>query len=176
MIKILIPVDGSPASKYSIEQAIATGIAKDKEVHLITVVSPAHKKPTRNPGLNKELAENPDDKNRFSADAYDIPTLNPSLNAELLEALVTANTEYAHNLLEETKAVLSPVSDLKSAVIREGDPAEEILRYADEIGSNLIIMGNRGLGTFSKIFLGSVSQKILTHSCCSVLISKKPNK
>lgn len=172
MLKILIPVDGSPSSKYSLEHALTTGIAKDNEIHLITVVSPSNKTPTKNPALNKELAENPDDKNKLSAEPYEIPTLNPSLNAELLHALVTADMEFGDSVLKEAKSLLSKVTTVKTAVIREGDVAEEIIKYAEEIGSTMIIMGSRGLGTFSKALLGSVSEKVLTYACCSVLIVK----
>lgn len=176
MLKVLIPVDGSPSSKHSIEQAIGTGVLKDNEVHLISVISRYHGVPTRNPGLNKELADNPDEKSRLAAEAYEIPTLNPALNSELVKALGDANKQYGETVLEEAKAAISSVATPKTAVIREGDAAEEIIKYAEEIGSNLIVMGNRGLGTFSKIFLGSVSQKVLTHACCSVLIVKQPRE
>lgn len=175
MLKILIPVDGSTASKYSIEKAMTTNILKDAEIHLITVISPSKWSPTRNPGLNKELeAEGSRRIDMTSKEIYDIPTLNPSLNAELLEALKDADNSHAENILKESKESMASLAIPKTQVMRQGDAAEEIIKYSDEIGANLIVMGSRGLGTFSKVLLGSVSQKVLSYSSCSILIVKEP--
>jgi len=43
----------------------------------------------------------------------------------------------------------------------EGYPAEEILKKADELECDAIIMGTHGKGTISHTFLGSVAQKVL---------------
>lgn len=145
MLKVLIPVDGSPSSRYSVEKAMRIGVLKDAEVHIMTVIS----KP------------------------YETTTRNPYIAAEIIKQLDKENIQYSETVLEEIKKVISSVAEARSTVIKEGDPAEEILKYADEIGSDLIVMGNRGLGNFDKILLGSVSQKILNHSCCSVLIVKE---
>lgn len=175
MLKVLIPVDGSPSSKYSIEKVMNTNILKNAEVHLVTVVSSSRWSPTRNPSLNVELKTAKDTvKERMSEEVYDIPTLNPSLNAELLQAVDNADNKYANQVLEDAKNTLSSLLTPTTAVIRVGDAAEEIIKYAEEIGSSLIVMGNRGLGTFSKALVGSVSDKVLNHSCCSVLIVKEP--
>ncbi|WLR43315.1 universal stress protein [Bacillus carboniphilus] len=53
-----------------------------------------------------------------------------------------------------------------------GDPAKEILSYADSIKSDCIIMGSRGLNALNEVLLGSVSHKILHDSSCPVLLIK----
>ena len=45
-----------------------------------------------------------------------------------------------------------------------------ILEYAEKSAVDLIIVGNRGLGGFKKLILGSVSQGIINHAKCSVLV------
>ena len=80
-----------------------------------------------------------------------------------------ANQQLAEDALDEAKALLADYENV-IAVSRKGDPGTEILHYASEIGADLIVMGHRGLGTFSKIFLGSVSSRVLNHSNCSVFI------
>jgi nucleotide-binding universal stress UspA family protein len=45
-----------------------------------------------------------------------------------------------------------------------------ILEYAEKSGINLIVVGSRGLGGFKKLVLGSVSQGIINHAKCSVLV------
>jgi len=58
------------------------------------------------------------------------------------------------------------------AVVLEGDPATAILEYAAKNGSDLIITGSRGLSTFKRIILGSVSTKIVEDAKVPVLVVK----
>lgn len=59
-----------------------------------------------------------------------------------------------------------------NAKFRRGNPADEILNEAEEGDYDLIIMGSRGLGAFSRTILGSVSNKVLNHTKRNVLIVK----
>ncbi len=45
-----------------------------------------------------------------------------------------------------------------------------ILDFADKHGSNLIVVGSRGLSGIKELMLGSVSHKISQYSKCPVLI------
>ena len=54
----------------------------------------------------------------------------------------------------------------------EGDPASTIVEYSDRIGADLIVTGSRGLSTIKRVFLGSVSTGIVTHSKKPVLVVK----
>lgn len=56
--------------------------------------------------------------------------------------------------------------------LRKGNAADEILEEAEEGAYDLIIMGSRGLGAFSRTILGSVSNKVLNHTKISVLTVK----
>jgi nucleotide-binding universal stress UspA family protein len=51
-----------------------------------------------------------------------------------------------------------------------GRAEETILRFAREQGSDLIVMGSRGLGGFKRLLLGSVSNHVAHHAPCPVLI------
>jgi len=46
------------------------------------------------------------------------------------------------------------------ATVMEGDPAERIIAYAKDHDVDMIVMGNRGLGSFKGLLLGSVSNKV----------------
>jgi nucleotide-binding universal stress UspA family protein len=48
-----------------------------------------------------------------------------------------------------------------STGVVEGDPAAEILRKADELGVDLVVMGTHGKGLLEHAFLGSVAEKVL---------------
>ena len=53
-----------------------------------------------------------------------------------------------------------------------GQPAEEIIKYAEENDIDMIVMGHIGKTATAGFLLGSVSQKVSAHSKCSVVIVK----
>lgn len=54
-------------------------------------------------------------------------------------------------------------------VLREGDPAEEILRAAAMTHADLIVMGTRGRGRVAQALLGSVAGVVIHRAPCPVL-------
>jgi nucleotide-binding universal stress UspA family protein len=52
--------------------------------------------------------------------------------------------------------------------IRKGNPADEVLAYADDAGIDLVVMGTHG-ADYQQNMLGSVSQKVVTMSDVPVL-------
>jgi nucleotide-binding universal stress UspA family protein len=52
----------------------------------------------------------------------------------------------------------------------EGDPAEAILKVAEETGADLIVVGNKGMTGARRFLLGSVPNKVSHHAPCSVII------
>jgi len=51
-----------------------------------------------------------------------------------------------------------------------GDPAEEICQLVVKEGFDLVIMATHARGALSHAFLGSVTQKVLRHARCPVLV------
>ncbi len=56
--------------------------------------------------------------------------------------------------------------------LKQGVPAEELLRAAVDEKVDLIVLGSRGLSQVRAFFLGSVSDKVSHHARCPVLIVK----
>ena len=54
-----------------------------------------------------------------------------------------------------------------------GDPAHQIVAYADEIDADLIVVGSRGLGKIGSALLGSVSHKLLHESRRPVMVARE---
>ena len=59
-------------------------------------------------------------------------------------------------------------------VFLEGDPAEEIVRYGRDAGMDLIVMGTHGRTGTERLLLGSVAEKVMRDSPCSVMVVKLP--
>lgn len=56
--------------------------------------------------------------------------------------------------------------------IVHGNPAEEIIKYSEKKGIDLIVLGHLGKTAAKGFTIGSVAQKVSAHSKCSVLIVK----
>jgi len=69
------------------------------------------------------------------------------------------------------KAINSGVKNVEVVNI-EGDPATAIMDYAGKAGADLIVTGSRGLSTVKRIFLGSVSSRIIHEAKIPVLVVK----
>lgn len=48
--------------------------------------------------------------------------------------------------------------------------ADQIVQVAEEIGAGLIVMGSRGLGGVRRALIGSVSDSVVRHAHCPVLV------
>ena len=59
--------------------------------------------------------------------------------------------------------------------VREGTAAEEILRAADDVGADLIVMGSHGRTGLGRLLMGSVAEEVTRRAECPVLLAKKPN-
>ena len=53
-----------------------------------------------------------------------------------------------------------------------GSPAWEIIAKANEIKADLIVVGSHGRTAVGRLFLGSISQKVLTEADCSVRVAR----
>ncbi len=54
--------------------------------------------------------------------------------------------------------------------IAERYRAQQIVQVAEDIGAGLIVMGSRGLGGVRRALMGSVSDSVVRHAHCPVLV------
>lgn len=59
-----------------------------------------------------------------------------------------------------------------NTVLLHGHPSTEIIDYAEQEKVDLIVMGNRGLNGVQRLFLGSVSHRVVQEAPCDVLVVK----
>jgi nucleotide-binding universal stress UspA family protein len=72
-------------------------------------------------------------------------------------------------ILVETRRILDAAGHKTSGVILDGDPASQILAYAQSRRIDLIVAGSRGLSAIDGWWWGSVSRKLLHHAHSAVL-------
>jgi nucleotide-binding universal stress UspA family protein len=85
------------------------------------------------------------------------PTLLPGFHAEVSAAASRA----VQHLSAQTGGL--------RALLREGDPAAEILAAAEEHEASLIVMGTHGRRGIAHLFLGSVAENVIRKSSVPVM-------
>jgi nucleotide-binding universal stress UspA family protein len=58
--------------------------------------------------------------------------------------------------------------------LRQGDPANEILRVAQEIPCDIIVLGMHGRTGLGRLLMGSVAEQVVRRAPCPVLTVKAP--
>jgi len=85
---------------------------------------------------------------------------------EMIEEL----KDKAMKMLEEYRAEAAKNNVPIQIAIMQGDPAKVIIELAKAKSYNLIIMGTRGRSSFKELLIGSVSQKVMHHASCPVMV------
>jgi nucleotide-binding universal stress UspA family protein len=140
--QILLATDGSDEGKLAAQAA--TQLSKDtgSEVHVIYVLPT----PTQLIG------------HHFYSD-------------EIRESLIGGAERDAETFLkEQAEQIGSDGGKVAETHLRSGDPDKEILRTAEGLGVGLIVVGSRGLGAVSRALMGSVSDSVVKHAHCPVLV------
>jgi len=91
---------------------------------------------------------------------------------EIIEKMKESSYEQLKNIVDECASDISARCKIK---IRNGKPAIEILKEADEIKADLIVIATRGLSDIQTAIFGSTTDKVIRHAKCSVLVSRKQN-
>lgn len=78
--------------------------------------------------------------------------------------------EEARLYLERTAERLQAPNRTVHSMIREGQPAEQILAAAEELKPDAIIMATHGRSGLSRLVLGSVANKVLSEARCPVFL------
>lgn len=78
----------------------------------------------------------------------------------------------AEGIAKKSAAPLAKARIKSKAIGAIGDPADEIITMAEKGKFDLIVMGSRGLAVSERFLVGSVTQKVVEHSPCSVLVVK----
>jgi len=147
--RILVPTDfsecGGNCSMLAVKQAV--GLAKQygsKIIFLHEITEDLYRKPM------------------FFLDDDKIEELKEKINEHAKIEIEKIVNEYASDILNQC-----------TVSIREGKPYAEILNEEKESGSDLIVISTRGLSGLQGVLYGSVTEKVVRHATCSVLVVRK---
>jgi nucleotide-binding universal stress UspA family protein len=144
--KILIPVDFSPHSTFAVRLGADLARRFHGSVTLLYVHDP----------LPYAL---PDEYELFS------PEQRNRLQSLIQKALAAA----------QQRAETAGAPSVQSKML-EGNPASEIVRFAEEGGFDLIVMGTHGRRGMQHAVLGSVAERVVRAAACPVLTARPPEE
>jgi nucleotide-binding universal stress UspA family protein len=110
--------------------------------------------------------------------AWEIPPavyaggLAPALDQETIDGFGEGAKRVVQEAIAKAKELEPSVETEGRAA--EGQAADVLLQEAKE--ADLIVVGNRGLGGFSSLLLGSVSHQVVQHAPCPVTVVREANK
>src|SRR5215217_2800607 len=142
--KILLATDGSEEANLAASTAAEMAKSTNSELHVVCV--------EHTPDI-----------------FYEMPgiVLDPNLQSRLEEGV----DEAAKTTLEEQVQKIKETGiEVAGAHTREGFPDEEIVGVAGRLSAGLIVMGSRGRGPLRRALLGSVSDSVVRHAHCPVLV------
>jgi nucleotide-binding universal stress UspA family protein len=152
--KILVPLDGSEHSVKALEKAIQIAKKFEAKMTLIHVYSVS---------VQPILLPEP-----TTLGASSIPFLTAAEISKVAE--ITRNA--GKRILEDGEHRAKSEKIRVEKMLVEGHAVQEIVRVAKEGNFDLIVIGARGLSKIREILLGSVSDGVIHHVTCPILLVK----
>lgn len=93
-----------------------------------------------------------------------------SADVTLLSVIEGDDKARAESAIKSGKSILQSIGLTASEIIREGDPASEILKEGRRGDYDMIVMGSHGLKGIKEFLIGGTARKVVEYSRRSVLI------
>lgn len=99
----------------------------------------------------------------------EIPVLHIH-SEKLLRELLDAYKKERQIILTKSAEVATRKGISINTKLLQGNAGSTILDFCEKEKYDIIVMGSRGMGKFKELVLGSVSNKVIHHASCPVLI------
>lgn len=148
-MKILIATDGSNFSRKAVEKCCEMlNLSENPEIKIISVY--------------EQMAPMATEPFAISAQYYQ----------EMMDLARKQCETYAADSAEHLKKRLNGTNVSIETQVYLGAPARIVVDEAKEWGADLIVAGSHGRGFWGRLTIGSVSDAIVHHAPCSVLIAR----
>ena len=138
---ILVPVDGSPVSRQAVDKACAIACAFRSSVTLIYVIDP-----------------------------YAFTGMGADLSNGQSEYLRAATVEANEAIGAARQVFEARGMFVKGSVVEGHSVYQTLLKAAETLNADLVVMGSHGRRGLEKLALGSVTAQVLSHAHLPVLV------
>jgi nucleotide-binding universal stress UspA family protein len=146
--KILLATDGSGEADLALTTAADLAEKTGSELHVAYVFPTAVQRPFPNP----------------------ITARPPEVQERELEEAMNQAQQFLDQQAQRARG--EGVEVAETHLVR-GRADSEIVHLSEEVGAGLIVMGSRGLGGVRRALMGSVSDSVVRHAHCPVLIVRE---
>jgi nucleotide-binding universal stress UspA family protein len=96
----------------------------------------------------------------------------PSYDVRIPDVVESLRRRAEDILEDQTKKIQQIGGEVAQKHLRVSERyrAEQIVRVAEDIEAGLIVMGSRGLGGIRRALMGSVSESVIRHAHCPVMV------
>ena len=148
MKTIVVGYDGSPDAEAAFGFLTSLPLPRDLTVRIVGVVQPLGLLPSSE-------------------------VVTPELAAVLKRGEDEARAQLEPPLTAAVDALRPRVGSVSSTT-PVGAPADLLVREAAESHADLVVLGARGKGLLKRMLVGSVSESVLRHAVCPVLVERRP--
>jgi nucleotide-binding universal stress UspA family protein len=150
--KILVPLDGSEHSLKALEEASQIAKISSGKITLINVYS-----------VQPIMMPEP------SVSGY---TGTPVFTGAEVSRIIEAAQKSGSKILQDGEKRISATGVQVEKLLVEGHTVQEIVRVANEGNFDLIVIGATGVSHIREMLLGSVTDGVVHHAHCAVLVIK----
>ena len=139
--KILLATDGSDEARLALDTAVEMAQRTDSQLHIV------HVWPVTRIYTNVDMS------------------LAGSIEGH------KESRQAARELLDEqVHRAEQAGAEVAESRVEEGDPDRVIVRLAEELEVGIVVLGSRGLGGIRRSLMGSVSDSVVRHAHCPVMV------
>ena len=145
--KIMIAADGSECSRLAIDKGIELARLSGGTVYAVHVISTAY---------------------LFPMDGDYFMGMNP-----YWESIHEALKNQGQKALDYIKGLGEVKGINVESILLEGNPSEELIKYADKEKMDIVIMGTLGKTGLNRMLMGSVAGNLVRHSRVPIMVVSK---
>ena len=138
---LLVPIDGSPTSQLAVDKAIGLARAFSSSVSVLFVIDP-----------------------------YPFTGVGADFSYGQMQYLSAAKAEANEALATARQAFTAAGVQVSASLVESHSVWRGIVEASEAGGADLIVMGSHGRSGIEKLVLGSVAQRVLSHSLLPVLV------
>jgi len=149
--RILLATDGSEDAAFAARTALNLANKTGSELHAVYVEEvPRRLSYSKSPSLEEMI--------------------DPEFEEQMRKHAQAAASQF---LEEQVQKIKEAGGEIAQAHPRFGRPYTEIVHLAEELEAGMVVVGSRGEGGVRRALLGSVSDSVVHHAHCPVLVVRK---